>query len=83
MSENDALIAAVLRKFADAPGPLLTTKDLLSQIDAMDAKLESLNFQKQHANSLGRRTSLIHAINALIKKRNATLALYKRTVGIG
>lgn len=72
----------VLQRWADAERqPLKTTVDLKAEIAALDLKVKSLNYQKSQATSLGRRNSLIHAVNAVIRERNQLAEQYNRLTG--
>lgn len=78
---SDPLVSRVFQRWAEAVAPLQTTLDLKTEIDAMDTKIKSLEFQKKHATSLGRRNALVNAINALTRQRNALVARYKQITG--
>ena len=80
MSESS--VSRVLRRWAHAQRPpLMNTLDMKAEIAALDTKIKTLNFQKGHCTSLGRRNALITAINAAIRERNQLAQQYNETAG--
>lgn len=59
----------------------MNTLELKAQIAELDKKVESLTFQKSHATTIGRRTSLLSAVNAVIRQRNELAKRYNEATG--